>query len=174
MKILRRTEFGNPILRKKAKKVALKTISTASFQKLVQQMVYTMRKVEGVGLAAPQIGKGIQLAVMETRPTKTRPTLKRSDVVVAVNPRITYRSKETAPSWEGCLSCEGIRGKVPRAKTIAVTYYDECGEKVTAAASGLWAAIFQHEIDHLNGITFLDRMKDMKTLMTVDEFRKRV
>lgn len=174
MKILRRTEFGNPILQKKAKKVLMKTIGTTSFQTLVKQMIYTMRRAGGVGLAAPQIGKGIQLAVMETRPTKTRPNLKRSDVIVTVNPRITYRSKEMQPSWEGCLSCEGIRGKVPRAKTISVEYYDECGEKVIAAAGGLWAAIFQHEIDHLNGITFLDRMRDMKTLMTLKEFRRRI
>ena len=173
MKILPRTEFGNPVLRQKAKKVPLKTIHTAAFKKLVADMVHTMRHVNGVGLAAPQIGKSIRLVVLETRPTKTRPNLERSDVVVAVNPRLVYRSKALQKEWEGCLSFEGVRGRVPRAKTVVVEYHDECGEKVIAAAQGLWAAMFQHEIEHLDGVAFMDSV-DTKSLMTLTEFKKRV
>jgi len=174
MKVLPRTQFGNPILRAKAKKVPLTSLKTAAFKGLVKQMLYTMRRVGGVGLAAPQIGKSIRLAVMEIRPTKTRPGLERSEAVVAINPRILWKSKAATSDWEGCLSLGGVRGKVPRAKKITVEYYDECGERVTAVAQGLWAAIFQHEIDHLEGVAFTDRMSDRTSLVALSEFKKRV
>ena len=173
MHVLKRSEFGDPILRAKAKKVPLKSIGTPAFNRLVADMVYTMRRANGVGLAAPQIGKSMRLAVLETRPTKMRLNLERSDVVVIVNPRIVHRSRVLQKEWEGCLSFAEVRGCVPRAKTVVVEYYDECGEKVTAAAQGLWASIFQHEIDHLDGIGFMDRV-DTKSLMTLKEFKKRV
>ncbi|MBY0111138.1 peptide deformylase [Patescibacteria group bacterium] len=172
MHVLKRSEFGNPILRAKAKKVPLKFIGTRAFNTLVADTVYTMRRANGVGLAAPQIGKSMRLAVLETRPTKTRPNLERSGVVVIVNPRIVHRSKALQKEWEGCLSFSDIRGQVPRAKTVVVEYYDECGEKVTAAAQGLWASIFQHEIDHLDGIGFMDRV-DTKSFMTLREYKKK-
>jgi len=174
MKILPRTEFGNPILRKKAKKVPLDFLKTKKFKELIKQMIYTMRRTHGVGLAAPQIGESLSIAVLETRPTNTRPDLERKGPIVIVNPKIVKYSKEKIEGWEGCLSFNGVRGSVPRSKDITVEYYNENGKKISEKATGLWARIFQHEIDHLNGIVYVDNMKDMKSLTTLQEFKKRV
>lgn len=174
MKVLPRTEFGNPILRKRAKAVSQAYLKSPAFKKLVKEMIYTMRRVHGVGLAAPQIGQSLQLAVIETRPSEFRPKLKKKGPIVAVNPKILSYGKEEAKDWEGCLSFEGVRGRVPRPKEITVEYSNEKGEKVVEQAKGLWARIFQHEIDHLNGLTYVDRIQDTKTLMTIGEFEKRV
>ena len=174
MKILPRTQFGNPILRTNAKNVPLKFLKTAKFKKLTKQMIYTMRRTHGVGLAAPQIGESLNLAVMEMRPTKTRPNLKRKGPIVVVNPKIVKYSKEKVADWEGCLSFYGARGSVPRSKAVTVEYHNEKSEKIIEEATGLWARIFQHEIDHLNGTVYVDQMKDMTKLITLQEFKKRV
>lgn len=174
MKVLLRTKLGNPILRKKAKKVPLKFLKTKKFKGLVKQMVYTMRRADGVGLAAPQIGLPMAIAVMEMRTTPTRPNIKPRGPIVIVNPKITKYSSKKVSDYEGCLSLGGVRAKVPRSEAITVEYYNEDGEKVIEKASGFWARIFQHEIDHLNGIAYIDRVEDTKTVMTVGEFKKRV
>lgn len=173
MKVLPRTEFGNPILRLKAKKVSSAFLKTDKFKKLVKDMIYTMRRSHGVGLAAPQIGESLQLAVMEIRTTPTRPDQKHRGPIAIINPRIIDYSKKKVADWEGCLSLKGIRGKVSRSDSVTVSYYNILGKLVTEKASGLWARIFQHEIDHLNGLGCMDRM-DTKTVMTVGEFKKRI
>lgn len=137
-------------------------------------MVYTMRRVGGVGLAAPQIGMPLRIAVMEMHPTPTRPKLQNKGPIAIINPTIIKYSSARVNGWEGCLSLKGVRGNVPRSKTVTVRYMNEKGKIITETASGLWARIFQHEIDHLNGTVYVDRMTSMKTLMTIDEFKKRV
>jgi peptide deformylase len=174
MKVLPRTEFGNPILRAKAKDVSVRSMRTPAFKTLVKDMIHTMRRADGVGLAAPQIGKPIRLAVMEMPFMKSRPELEKKAPIVILNPRIVSSSSAKEYDWEGCLSLRRVRGHVPRAKSITVEYLNADGKKVVEKASGLWARIFQHEIDHLDGIVYVDRMKDMKTLMTEAEYRKRV
>ena len=174
MKVLPRTELGNPVLRKKAKRVPLQSLKTKKTKGLIEQMIYTMRRAGGVGLAAPQIGQSISLAVMEMRKTKSRPNLKPKGPIVIVNPKITKYSKKKSSEYEGCLSLRGVRGKVPRSESITVEYYNEKGEKVAEEASGFWARIFQHEIDHLNGVAYVDRIEDTKTIMTLGEFKERV
>ncbi len=173
MKILTRTEFGNPILRQKAKTVPLSFLKSTKGKELIKRMIYTMRRAHGVGLAAPQIGESIRLAVMEIRTTPDRPDQKKFGPIVVANPRIIKKSKQIVKDWEGCLSLKGLRGMVPRSKTITVEYYNRNGEKVIEEAHDLWARIFQHEIDHLNGLGCIDHM-DMKTAMTTSEFRKRI
>ena len=111
---------------------------------------------------------------MEMKPTATRPNLERKGPLVIINPRITRYSKKKSVGWEACLSFKKIYGKVPRYDQVTVEYMNEHGEKVTEHASGFWARIFQHEIDHLNGMVFVDRMEDTKTLMTLSEFKKRI
>ncbi|GMU74245.1 MAG: peptide deformylase [Candidatus Campbellbacteria bacterium] len=172
--VLPRTEFGNPVLRKKAKRVSPGFLKTRKFKDLIQRMIYTMRRVGGVGLAAPQIDVSLAIAVMEMHPTPTRPKLPHKGPIVIVNPKITRFSNKKVPDWEGCLSLKGVRGSVPRSESITVSYTNEQGKRITEKASGLWARIFQHEIDHLNGVVYVDRMKDMKTLMTFSEFKKRI
>lgn len=172
MKPLPRTQFGNPVLRKKAKRVVLKELRNQSLKKLIQYMFTTIQDI-GVGLAAPQVGKPIRLAVIEVHPLPHRPNVTPYKRII-INPKIVSYSKKMESDYEGCLSCDGLRGMVPRSKQITVEYYDERGEKQREVAHGLLARIYQHEIDHLNGILYVDRIEDTRTLMTVEEFNKRI
>ncbi len=169
MRILPRTKFGNPILRKKTQSVSKKVSD-----KFIQSMFYTMKRANGVGLAAPQVNKPWRLAVIEIKKTKTRPEIEPLGKTVIINPRIINHSKEVVNDWEGCLSLPGIRGLVPRYKLITVTFTDTIGEKNILKLTGFQARVFQHEIDHLDGVLYIDRMRDLKTLMTLEEFKKRV
>lgn len=173
MNRLPRTQFGNPILKTKAKKVSTNEIRKPSFQKLVKQMSHTVKDI-GVGLAAPQIGKSLQLAVIRIKQNKIRPHISPLSSTVIINPKITKKSKEETSDWEGCLSLSQVRGLVPRHKSITVKYLDEYGQKQRKQFTDFQARVFQHEIDHLNGILYVDRMRSTKTLMTEQEFRKRI
>ncbi len=172
MKKLEVKEIGNPILRKRAKKASLKFVQSKKGKELIQNMIFTMRKTNGIGLAAPQVGEPIQLVVLEIRPTKMRPKLKKEGPFVVVNPRITSYSKEKVSDWEGCLSFKGYVAKVPRSKSITVSYHDEKGIRIVKKVSDLWARMFQHEIDHLNGFIYVDRVVDTKSYMTRAEYMK--
>ncbi|MEK7514446.1 MAG: peptide deformylase [Patescibacteria group bacterium] len=174
MNILPRTQFGDPILRKKAKKISFSLFRTRKGKELIRRMLYTMFRTKGVGLAAPQVGKSIALAVMRMIPFSRHPDLERIGPIVIVNPKITNYSRKKLYDWEGCLSCSGMRGLVPRSKEITVEYYNLHGEKVVERAKGYWARIFQHEVDHLNGNLYIDRMDDIKTLMTLKELKKKL
>lgn len=174
MKKLLLTQFGNPILRKQAGVVRLHALTTKKFQKFIKAMFVTMRESQGVGLAAPQVNQSWQLAVIEIQKSSIRPHVKPLVRQVIINPKILQASKKIVYDWEGCLSLEGVRGCVPRAETITVRYYDASGNLQTKKFGGFQARVFQHEIDHLNGVLYVDRMKDLKTLMTVSEFKKRI
>jgi peptide deformylase len=166
MKPLTITEFGNPVLYKKAKDVSLKTLKTPAFKKLVKDMFFTMNKAAGVGLAAPQIDKSIKLALVGITSNNPRyKSAKKEDFqAIIINPKIIEYSKAKNFDWEGCLSLPGISGKVWRSNKIRVLYWDENGTKHIHDYEGFTARVFQHEIDHLYGILFVDRMTDMKTL----------
>ncbi len=169
----RLTQFVNPILRKKQKRVPGALLHRQSFRALIRKMLFTMRHARGVGLAAPQIGKDMALAVIEIKKTKLRPDVVPLKKTVIVNPKIVSYSRIGVYDWEGCLSLKDVRGLVPRPKEIVVEYFDESGKKVIRALEGFQARVFQHEIDHLNGILFVDRMDDMRTLITKEELEKR-
>jgi peptide deformylase len=167
MKRLPRTYFGNPILRMKAKPVALAEIKKRSFQKFIKSMFFTMREVGGVGLAAPQVGVPLRLAVIRVG--------KKSPSIVLINPKIESHSKTEQQDWEGCLSFPSVRGLVPRYEKMVVSYYDEAGKKQRKIIDRFSEArVFQHEIDHLDGALYVDRMRDMKSLMAFSEYKKRI
>lgn len=174
MKRLPRTYFGNPILRTKGRRLTAQEIARPALQALIRRMFFTMRRVGGVGLAAPQIGKSIQLAVIEIDQTGLRPSVTPLPPLVIINPVILRCSADEVMDWEGCLSFPGARGLVPRSRRIEVAYLDEHGNKQTVQLRGFQARVFQHEIDHLNGRLYIDRMADMTTLMTMREFGKRI
>lgn len=174
MKRLPRTQFGDPILRKKAKQVPLKMFGSRSLEKLINEMFFTMRRVGGVGLAAPQIGESIKLAVIEIKKTPIRPEVVPLAPTVIINPEIITVSKEKLNDWEGCLSFPNVRGLTLRHKNITVKYHDQSGKKHVVKLSGFQARVFQHEIDHLNGTVYVDRMQDMQSLMTIREFKQRI
>jgi len=174
MKRLPRTQFGNPILRKRAKKVTSKLLGSRSLKQLIKEMFFTMRRVGGVGLAAPQIGKSLQLAVIEIKKTPARPEVIPLAPTVVTNPDILAVSKDRLNDWEGCLSFPNVRGLVPRHKNMTVKYFDQFGKRHVVKLSGFQARVFQHEIDHLNGTVYVDRMQDAQSLMTFREFKKHV
>lgn len=169
-------QAGNPVLRKQGRQLTREEISSPSIQELIELMRETMRDAPGVGLAAPQIGESIQLAVIEDRAEYLRDLseeqlarLQRSAIPfhVIINPKLSFLDNSSAQFFEGCLSLEGYQAVVDRALNVRVECLNERGEEITINAQGWYARILQHEIDHLNGTMYVDRMKT-RTLMTVE------
>jgi len=176
MKVLERREFGDPILRKVAKKLTKDEVISDEIQARIKDMRHTLlSKKLGVGLAAPQVGQGIALSVIAIRPTKHRPKVEPFDIVL-INPKITKTFGYCKQMWEGCLSAgsSGLFARVPRYKKIEASFTDEKGKKHKAMFEGLRAQVIQHEVDHLNGILFVDHVKDPATFMTMKEYKHRV
>lgn len=176
MSVLPRVEFGDPILRRVAPGLRKSDITSVKIQRLIKSMRQTLlEKKLGVGLAAPQVGQELALAVIAVRPTKHRPKVTSYDAVI-INPKITNTFGRRAPKWEGCLSAgkSGLFAKVPRFEKVEVSYTDEHGKEHTKVFAGLQAQVVQHEIDHLNGILFVDRVRDTSTYMTLKEYKNRI
>jgi peptide deformylase len=176
MKELARTEFGNPILRTVSKKLTKDKINSKKIQNLIRDMRFTLTsKKLGVGLAAPQVGEDIALSVISIHPTKHRPKVAVLELVI-INPKITKLVGRRTQMWEGCLSGgkSGLFAKVPRHNSVELVYLDEKGVRHKKFFNGLPAQVIQHEVDHLNGILFVDRVKDTKTYMTLKEYKKRI
>ena len=124
----------------------------------------------GIGLAAPQIGVSKQLAVIKLSEDSDRyPDMETTDPYVIFNPRITVLDKELQGFWEGCLSVPGLRGYVQRPRKVKIDYLDENAEERTIEVEDFLATVFQHELDHLIGMLYVDRMEDVSTLMFEDE-----
>lgn len=172
------TQFGNQVLRHKARPLSLAQMKSANTQRLIGDMQHILiEKKLGIGLAAPQVGEGVALAVICIRPTKLRPEVEVFDLVL-INPVITDTEGRKNSLWEGCISSgqgkAGLFAKVPRSKVVRVKYYDKTGRQHHQKFTGLPAHVIQHEVDHLNGILFVDRVKDSKTYMTYAEYKKMV
>lgn len=145
-------------------------------QNLIKNMYFTLaEKKLGIGLAAPQVGEQLALAVINLQKTKIRPDVKPFKLTI-INPVITRTFGYRVQQWEGCISSgagkAGLFAKVPRYKKIQLEYLDETGKKHSREFTGLRAHVIQHEVDHLNGILFVDRVKDTKTYMTYAEYQK--
>jgi peptide deformylase len=168
-------QVGDPVLRAVAREVTRDELP--SLQELVFEMRDTMRAAPGVGLAAPQIGKSLAIAVIEDPaqlPAEQLAARERNAVSfhVIVNPKLELLGDEGVVAYEGCLSFSGFIMLVPRARRVRVTALDERGDAITIEATGWYARILQHEIDHLNGIVCCDRM-DPRSLSTVENHAKR-
>ncbi len=169
--VLEIVELGNPILRETAKEV--KNIDDPEIQKLIDHMMLTVEKVNGVGLAAPQVNKNLRIFVMSPGPNPRYPDAPYMAPQEIINPHITKKSADTESiEWEGCLSIPGIRGLVPRHREIQVRYLNRHGEEKFDIFSDFIARIFQHELDHLNGLVFLDRIRSNKDIITESEYIK--
>lgn len=169
-KLLDITELGSEILRKKTSDVT--NTSDKELNYLVDDMVYTVSEVNGVGLAAPQVNRSISLFIIASEPNQRYPEAPELAPFAVINPEIISVSGEMVTGWEGCLSIPGLRGLVPRHKALKVKYTDISGREVNTELTGFVARIFQHEYDHLNGILFLDRIDIKSGLYTEREFRK--
>lgn len=166
MAVLPIAKLGNPVLRKVAGPVDTRDIGTREFQQLIDDMVETMLEEPGIGLAAPQVSRSIQLVVMGCEGEGGFPT------TVLINPKIVYYGPQQVENWEGCLSVDGLRGKVTRPAVVRVQALDRHAKAVDIEAEGLYAVCIQHEMDHLIGKVFLDRMTDLSTLAQLSEFDK--
>lgn len=169
---MRRTQFGNPVLRKTARPLTKKEILSPAIKDLIEDMGYTLeRKKYGVGLAAPQVGKPLAITVIGLKATPTRPKLKTLSLTL-INPKIIKHFGKLMPMWEGCISGPDMYGKAMRYKKIRLSWLDDKAHKHEKDFEGLIAQVIQHEVDHLNGILFVDRVKDPKTYVTFSEYKK--
>ena len=173
-------QAGNPVLREQARPLSPAEITSKEIQELIQSMRNIMHDAPGVGLAAPQVGLSLQLAVIEDREEyhKDVPAeqLRERDRLpvpfhVIINPRIAETSAEAAEFFEGCLSLHGFSALVPRARTARVGFLNERGKKEVIEASGWYARILQHEIDHLRGTLYIDRMH-ARTFTSLDNWNR--
>ena len=174
MALLRVAKLGDPILRQKTKLVDLEVLRSQDnkIQALIDNMIETMREEDGVGLAAPQVFQSLRLVVIGSSFNERYPEAPNIPLTVLVNPSIKCYGEEKALGWEGCLSLKDLRGLVPRSKKITVEYFDREGNPITVNAEGFLAVVLQHEIDHLHGKVFLDRMTDFSQLAYIEEFEK--
>lgn len=175
MNVLTLTRFGDPILREKTRELSVKEIKSEKIQQLIADIHYTNeQKKYGVGLAAPQVGVGVALSAIGIKPTPTRPHLQKFDAVI-INPAYEGIGRRTG-MWEGCQSSgtgkDTLFARALRYKTIRASWYDEHAVFHEEELDGFVAHVFQHETDHLNGILFVDRVRDTKTYMLADEYRK--
>ena len=162
--------MGNPLLREEAQPFELEEIISDETQELVQSMWDTMEEYGGIGLAAPQIGISKQLVVIRIEEDNERyPEAKKSEEMVLFNPMITYLDETLQGFWEGCLSVPGLRGVVFRPRKIQVDYLDQSAKQRSIEAEDFLATVFQHELDHLLGKLFIDRIDDITTLAFEDE-----
>lgn len=161
-------QTGDPVLRKVARTLSVDEIRSTAIQQLIVQMRDMMRAAPGVGLAAPQIGESIQLAVIEDHidyikdaSAEQLARLSRApvDFHVIINPKLTLVGDETVDFFEGCLSVEGFAAVVRRSISVRVECLNEHAEPIIINAQGWYARILQHEIDHLNGTLYIDRMQ---------------
>jgi len=164
MAILPIAKLGNPVLRQMAAKVDPRDIRTKEMQRFIDDMFTTMLDEPGIGLAAPQVSRSIQLVVMGCEGEDGFPN------TVLINPKIVFYGPQQVENWEGCLSVDGLRGKVTRPSVVRVQALDRDGKSMDFEATGLYAVCIQHEMDHLIGKLFLDRMTDMSTLTQLAEF----
>src|SRR6202161_1724012 len=177
---LKIVQTGEPVLREQAHLLTPEDILSDEIQRLIYEMRDAMRDAPGVGLAAPQIGLPLQLAVIEDREDLLK-SFSAEDLSererrpvpfhVIINPVIAYESDEKRNFYEGCLSLPGFSAVVPRARTIRVEYLDERAPSQLVQASGWYARILQHEIDHLNGALYIDRMQS-RTFTTMDNYTR--
>ncbi len=173
-------QVGTPVLRQQAQPLSLEELASPRIQQLIVDMRDTMRNAPGVGLAAPQIGESLQLVVVEDPPayhaklSAAELAAREREAVpfhVLVNPVLTIRTDETVAAFEGCLSFAGFNMVVQRARKVRVEALDEHGQKVVKVATGWYARILQHEVDHLHGIVCCDRMES-RTLTSAANFEK--
>jgi peptide deformylase len=158
------------VLRKKARPV---TRFDDNLQTLIDNMIETMRVANGVGLAAPQIGQSLQLAVIETLPEtdeEGNEVENSRELFVIINPRIVWESRDVIDGIEGCLSIPGYVGEVERAYAVRVRAQDRRGKQIKLRLKGWTARIFQHEIDHLNGVLYIDKLTKREKFWTDEEY----
>ncbi len=163
--------MGHPTLLQVAQPVT--EFNTAGLDALIEDMFDTMADYEGVGLAAPQIGESLRLVIFGFEHNERYPDVEPVPITVLINPEIEYIGSEQQAGWEGCLSVPGMRGLVPRRAHIRYRGFDQAGNAIDHTVKDFHARVVQHEVDHLDGILYPQRIEDMTQFGFIDELELR-
>lgn len=170
MALLKIATVGHPVLREPARALSRDELATPEIQGFIDDLVETMRDANGAGLAATQVYRAVRVCAIEVKDNPRYPYKPNVPLTILVNPEITPLTEETFLNYEGCLSVPNLRGEVPRACRVRVRAWDREGEALDFEAAGLTAGTYQHEVDHLDGRLFLDRVQDTRSLATWADF----
>lgn len=162
--------IGHPVLRQSAQPLVNPT--NPELQTLIEQLMITAVTTQGVGIAAPQVGQSQRVFIVASRPNERYPHAPLMPPTAMINPRLLSHGIEKEKDWEGCLSIPGLRGLVPRYRQIEVAYTDRAGKLQQRQLTDFVARIFQHELDHLDGKLFLDRVESPQDLVSEVEYRQ--
>jgi peptide deformylase len=168
--LLKIAHIGHPILRTRARELSREELLSDATQAFIDDLIETMRDANGAGIAATQVHNPVRIFAVEVKDNPRYPYKPNIPLTILVNPVIEPLTTETFENFEGCLSVPNLRGVVERLTEVRVTGLTRDGEPFERRARGLTAGTFQHELDHLDGILFVDRVKDPKTLCTWAEF----
>lgn len=164
--------MGHPTLREISLPLSKEEIQTKETQKFIDDLIATMKSENGAGIAAPQVGILKRVFIMECRNNPRYPDKEEFPLSILINPEITFLGEDIIDSWEGCLSIPNIRGLLPRHKKVLLKGLDRNGEVYSKELEGFQAVVAQHELDHLDGVLFIDRMTDMKHLSFLAEYMR--
>ncbi len=172
MAIRKIATIGHPVLRQVARELSRDELRSSEVQRFIDDLVETMRDANGAGLAANQVYEPIRICAIEIKNNPRYPYKPNYPLTILVNPVVTPTTDETFMSYEGCLSVPNLRGEVRRFTAVRVRAWDRNGDDLDFEVKGLTAGTFQHEVDHLDGKVFLDRVEDTKTLTTWADFER--
>jgi len=172
MAIRKIAQIGHPVLRQRAREVTRDELRSPDTQRFIDDLVETMRDASGAGLAAIQVYEPIRICAIEVNQNPRYPYKPPIPLTILVNPVLTPIGDETFRNYEGCLSVPNLRGLVPRSLHLHVRAWDRDGNAIDEEVHGLKAGTYQHEVDHLEGVVFLDRVDDPRSLTTWTEFER--
>ena len=172
MAIRKIATIGHPILRTVARPLDRAELASEGTQRFIDDLVETMRDANGAGLAATQVYEPVQICALEVKDNPRYPYKPNIPLTILVNPKLTPIGTATFDNYEGCLSVPNLRGKVARACEVRVEAWDRTGKALDFVARGISAGTYQHEVDHLLGKVFLDRVTDSTTLSTWTDFER--
>lgn len=172
MAIRKIATIGHPVLRQVAREVTLEELREERVQTFIDDLVETMHDANGAGLAANQVFEPIRICAIEIKDNPRYPYKPNFPLTVLVNPVVTPTTDETFVNYEGCLSVPNLRGEVRRFTGVRVKAWDREGKPIDLEVKGLTAGTFQHEVDHLDGKVFLDRVEDTRSLTTWADFER--
>ena len=172
MTIRKIAQIGNPILRQSAGTLLREELASPEVQGFIDDLIETMRDANGAGLAAPQVYEPVAICSIEVNENPRYPYKPNVPLTVLVNPEIEVLDDETFENYEGCLSVPNLRGEVTRAMRIRVRAWDRDGNEIDEEIRGITAGTYQHEVDHLLGSLFIDKVSDPHTLCTWTEFQR--
>ncbi|MBL8677668.1 MAG: peptide deformylase [Myxococcales bacterium] len=172
MTIRKIATIGHPVLRERSRELTREELASADTQRFIDDLIETMRDANGAGLAAPQVYEPVRIVAVEVKKNPRYPYKPDIPLTVLVNPVLEPLTEEKFDNYEGCLSVPNLRGVVARFTEVRLRAWDREGREVDQVVKGLSAGTFQHECDHLDGMIFVDRVADTRTLTTWGDFER--